>query len=75
MIAPADSDFPSGTLLPLAEVPGFNNARQALEFIKKSQDRFARMQLMILKGLEILAVQVETETKVQLNIKPKHQNQ
>jgi hypothetical protein len=70
-VAPADSDFPTGSLVPIAQVPGFDNEKQALDFIKGSQDKLARMQLMIVKGLQILAVQVETTTNVVLNVKPK----
>lgn len=71
-IAPGTSDFPTGTLLPIPGVPGFDSVKEADAYIDKSEDTFQRMQIMILKGCDIIALSVETTTKVRKNRKPKN---
>lgn len=70
-IAAKDSNLPKGALLPIAEVPGFPGTHQARKFINNSGDRLQGKQMMILKGLEILSVDVVTVSKVSVKMKPK----
>jgi hypothetical protein len=70
-LARADSKLPKGSLLPIAEVPGFTSSYLAKKFINNSGNRFEGKQLMILKGLEICSVDVQTVTKVTVKFKPK----
>jgi hypothetical protein len=64
-------ELPKGTLLPIAEVPGFESSAAARKFINNSGDLLEGKQLMILKGLEICAVDVQTVKKVDVKFKPK----
>lgn len=70
-LAPKDSGLPRGSLLPIAEVPGFESTHAARKFINNSGNKLEGKQLMILKGLEICSVEVETIAKVGVKFKPK----
>lgn len=70
-IAKQDSGLPKGAMLPIAEVPGFESTADARKFINNSGNKLEGKQMMILKGLEICSVNVETVTKVQPKWKPK----
>ncbi len=70
-IAPAGKDIPKGSLMPIAEVPGFTDTASAKKFIRASGELFEGKQLMIIKGIEICSVQVETVSKVAVNFKQK----
>ena len=70
-IAKAAEGVPQGALLPIAGIPGFESTYMARKFIGNSGDKLQGKQLMILKGLEICSVDVQTVTKVGVNFKPK----
>ena len=70
-IAKADSGIPKGALLPIAEVPGFASTYLARKFITNSGNLLEGKQMMILKGLEICSVDVQTVANVQVKFKPK----
>lgn len=70
-IAHADSGAPKGSLMPIAGVPGFESTYQARKFINNSGNKLEGKQLMILKGLEICSVTVQTVSKVGIKFKPK----
>lgn len=70
-IAPAESGMPKGSLMPIAGVPGFRDGQLARKFINNSGNLFQGKQLMILKGLEICFVEVQTITKVGVKFKPR----
>lgn len=70
-IVGADQGLPKGALVPIPEVPGFDDTAAAKKFVKNSGDLLNGKQLLILKGLEICSVQVRTETTVQPQWKPK----
>lgn len=70
-IAKKDTGLPKGSLIPIAEVPGFASTYLARKFITNSGNRLEGKQMMILKGLEICSVDVETVTKVGVKFKKK----
>lgn len=70
-IAKQETNLPKGSLIPIAEVPGFASTYLARKFITNSGNQLEGKQMMILKGLEICSVDVETITKVGVKFKPK----
>jgi hypothetical protein len=70
-IAKADTGLPKGALLPLAEVPGFQSSAAARKWINNSGNKLEGKQFLILKGLEIGTVDVETKSVVKVKFKPK----
>lgn len=70
-IASADKGLPKGSMLPIPGIPGFESSAAARKFINNSGNKLEGKQLMILKGLEICSVAVQTITKVGVNFKPK----
>ena len=70
-IAKQDTKLPKGALLPIAGIPGFESTYAARKFINNSGNLFEGKQMMILKGLEICSVDVQTVTKVGVKFKPK----
>ena len=66
-----DPNLPKGALVPVPTVPGFGGTYEARKFIAGSGDKLQGKQLMILKGLEICSVDVQTVTKVGVKFKPK----
>lgn len=70
-LASKDSGLPAGSMMPVAEVPGFKSTYLAKKFIENSGDTFTGMQLMIFKGLDICSIDVEVIKTVKVNFKPK----
>lgn len=70
-IAKKDAGLPHGTLLPIPEVPGFTSSAAARKWVNNSGNKLEGKQFLILKGLEIGGVQVETVAKVQVKWKQK----
>lgn len=70
-IAPKDSGLPKGSLLPIPEVPGFTSSADARKWINNSGNKLEGKQVLILKGLEICSIQVETSTVVKPKWKQK----
>jgi hypothetical protein len=71
-IAPENSDLPTGSLVPIPEVPRFESHAKALTWVRqKSGDKLAGKQVILFRAVEIFRVQTITETKVQLERKPK----
>ena len=70
-LAHSDSGLPPGSLLPIAGIPGFESTYQAKKFANNSGDLLQGKQIMILKGLEICTIDVQTVSKVTVRFKPK----
>lgn len=70
-IAKKDAGLPAGSLLPIAEVPGFLSSAAARKWINNSGNKLEGKQFLILKGLEIGSVEVETKASVKVKFKPK----
>lgn len=70
-IAKKDAGLPVGALLPIAEVPGFASSAKARVWINNSGNKLEGKQVLILKGLEICSVQVETVNTVRARFKEK----
>jgi hypothetical protein len=73
-IAPQDSQLPQGALVPLPEVPRFENHAGAMKWVRNdSGDLLAGKQVMVFCAHEILTITVENRPKVSINAKPKVQ--
>jgi len=71
-IAPQGSQLPKGALLPIPEVPRFEETAHAIRWIKnQSGDRLTGKQVMVFKACEILSLQVTTQAVVKIASKPK----
>jgi hypothetical protein len=70
-IAQKAAGLPKGSLLPIAEVPGFQSSAAARKWINNSGNKLEGKQFLILKGLEIGSVQVETKATVSVKFKKK----
>lgn len=72
-IAPPGGAIPPGSLVPVPDVPHFEGTREALKFVENSGDVFAGKQLFIMRGYEILKVEVQNTPKLTISKKPKIQ--
>jgi hypothetical protein len=72
-IAAPDSGMPAGTLLQIPDVPHFEGCKEATKFVENSGDLFAGKQLFIMRGYEVLKVEVLNTPKVSITKKPKIQ--
>ena len=73
-IAPQDSQFPAGCLIPIPELPRFGTCAEAMRWIKNdSGDTLAGKQVMVFCAHEILTIAVENRPRVTINAKPKVQ--
>lgn len=73
-IAPQDSQFPQGCLIPLPDIPRFENQAGAMKWIRNdSGDTLAGKQVMVFCAQEILTITVENRPRVSINAKPKVQ--
>lgn len=71
-IAPNGSGLPAGSLVPLPTIPRFTSTVEAVRWIRlKSGDLLAGKQLMVLRALEIMHVQVQQAPQVVISAKPK----
>lgn len=71
-IAPAGRDIPTGTLLPIPEVPRFEHSLAAMQWIRqKSGDKLAGKQVAVIAFKEILDITVVTKPTVQISTKAK----
>lgn len=66
----ADHPHP-GCLVFIPEVPGFDSRSKAITHIKKNANQFQRMQVMIARITDIIAVQIDPNPSVNLNFKPR----
>ena len=72
-IAAPDGGLPSGSLVPLSDVPHFEGSKEAMKFVENSGDMFAGKQLFIMRGYEILKIEVQNTPKLTISKKPKIQ--
>ena len=70
-IGTPDQDLPAGTLLQIPGVPGFESTKEALAYIKQAPETFQGMQVMILRGMEILSIEVQSKPLLNVQAKPK----
>jgi hypothetical protein len=71
-VAPADSGLPQGALVPIPEMPQFENCAKALQHLRENGHTVQGMQLIILKAHRILSVQTATKPTVEIIEKPRH---
>ncbi|MCP4899971.1 MAG: hypothetical protein GY906_23630 [bacterium] len=71
-IASQGSPLPAGALIPIPEVPRFEDTVKAMTWLRKeSGDLLAGKQVMIFRAMEILSLQVENKPTVTISAKPK----
>lgn len=71
-IAGQGSQFPAGTLIPIPDIPRFEDTVKAMAWLRKSSgDLLAGKQVMIFRAMEILSLQVEQKPTVTITSKPK----
>ena len=70
--APADSDMPKGSLVPIPEVPRFENSLQAMQWIRnESGDKLTGKQVMVFAAKEILDIRAVSKPTILITTKPK----
>ena len=62
---------PKGSFVPLPGTPGFEAVAEAKKFLRNSGDKFAGMQIVILRVHELASIQIEREPRAVMNFKPK----
>jgi len=73
-IAPADSQFPKGCLIPIPEVPRFETTAEAMKWVRTdSGDKLAGKQIMIFQAMEICTISVVNKPVIAIEKKPKIQ--
>jgi len=71
-VASPNSDFPNGSLIPIPNVPRFNDTVQARRWINhESGDLLAGKQVMIFRAMALMTVSVEMTPKVMIREKPR----
>ena len=65
------SGLPAGSLVQIPEMGGFESAVLAKRGVRTSGDVLVGKQCMILRGIEIVRVEVETQPRVRIESKPK----
>jgi hypothetical protein len=68
-----DEQFPKGTLIPAPSVPGFDSTQAAQKFIRDEGSQFVGKQLMIVKAIHIVRVNLEEKPQVKVEFKPRQQ--
>ena len=67
-----DPKLPKGSLIPIPNVPRFNDTMAAIKWIKfESKDLLTNKQVMIFKACELLTLQVVNRPTVAVVAKPK----
>lgn len=65
------SGLPAGSLIQIPEMGGYESAVLAKRGVRSSGDLLVGKQCMILRGIEIVRVEVETQPRVRIESKPK----
>lgn len=66
------SDLPTGSLVPIPNVPRFADSVSAIKWIKtESTDVLSGKQIMVFRAMEIMTLQVMTKPTVVIQSKPK----
>lgn len=71
-MADKDSQMPGGTLIPIPEVPRFEDTASAMRWVKTdSGDLLMGKQVMIFKAMEIMRINVLQKPQVNIEKKPR----
>lgn len=63
---------PLGALFPIPSVPRFEDTVKALKWVRQeSGDKLTGKQIMVMRAMEILDIQVQTKTSVVIQSKPR----
>jgi len=70
--AASDSDMPKGSLIPIPNVPRFENSLKAMTWIRnESGDTLTGKQVMVFAAKEILDIRVASKPVISITTKPK----
>lgn len=71
-IAQKDSDLPVGSLIPIPEVPRFEDGTAAIKWIRQwGAEKLTGKQVMVFRAMDILTIRVQTKPTVLIDMKPK----
>lgn len=70
-LAPAEGDLPAGSLVPIPDVPNFENCAKALSWLRENGHVVQGIQVMVLKAHRILNVQTTKKVQVELIERPR----
>lgn len=63
--------FPAGTLMPIPQMPGATTAREAQKLVRAKAEQLAGKQIMVLRGIEIVRIQVDNKPRLMIDTKPR----
>lgn len=70
-ISSGASGIPAGTLVPIPDAGGFKNTQTAKGWLRDHGEKLHGMQVMIVRGLEIIRIAVASKPVVALEAKPR----
>lgn len=65
-IAGPNEKLPQGTLVPVADMGGFANTIEANKALRQSGDKLVGKHLILVRGVSIVKVEVETQPRVKI---------
>jgi hypothetical protein len=71
--ATGEGGLPRGTLTPIPEIGGFQSAIDAKAAIRKHGHLLVGKQIMLIRGVEMLKIELETQPQVKITAKEKTQ--
>lgn len=72
-IADSASKLPPGTLVPIPEMGGFKTSIDAIKAVRTSGNLLMNKQVLLLRGLQIFRVELETQPQVKVTAKERKQ--
>jgi hypothetical protein len=73
IIGPGHKTLPQGTLAPIPEFTGYENAIVAKKALRTHGDKLQGKSVIVLRGVEIVRVEVETKPTITITSKPRKQ--
>jgi hypothetical protein len=73
VVPPGSEHAPAGALIMLPELGGYPSATEAKQGLRKSGQNLTGKQIMIVRAVEIVSIQLETKPRVLLESKPRKQ--
>ena len=73
VITAGHKTLPAGVLAPLPEFQGYESAVKAKQALRGSGDKLTNKSVLILRGVELVKIEVETKPTVKIVSKPRKQ--
>jgi hypothetical protein len=73
IIPPGHKSLPPGALIPLSEFGGFPDAVTAKKALRTKGDTLQGKQVLVIRGVEIVRVMVESRPSIKIESKPRKQ--